>query len=77
MKKRKLDVVDDLVFLVLYFSCHQMEDWTWNKNMVFKSIMGKLTTLKRLETVEGRDYLFCVGFEVDGGIFRKLESSCL
>ena len=32
---------------------------------------------KRLETVGGRNYLFCVGFEVDGGIFRKLESSCL
>ena len=32
---------------------------------------------KRLETVGGRNYLFCVGFEVDGGIFRKLESSWL
>lgn len=33
--------------------------------------------VERLETVDARSYLFCVGLEVLGGIFLKLESTCL
>lgn len=40
-------------------------------------MMGKLPTVERLETFGGRNYLFCMGFELDGGILRKHESSCL
>lgn len=33
--------------------------------------------VKRVQTVGTRSYLFCVGFEVLGGILLKLGSSCL
>ncbi|KAK7397497.1 hypothetical protein VNO78_18672 [Psophocarpus tetragonolobus] len=33
--------------------------------------------MERLETVNTKSYLFCVGFDLLGGILRKLESTCL
>ena len=33
--------------------------------------------MERLETANSKSYLFCEGFDLLGGILRKLESSCL
>lgn len=65
--KEKLDIVEILVIvLALYCINWRMEDW-----------IGPLPSEERLEAVGGGNYLFCMGLEVDGGILRKDESTCL
>lgn len=65
--KEKLDIVEILVIvLALYCINWRMEHW-----------IGPLPSEERLEAVGGGNYLFCMGLEVDGGILRKDESTCL